>query len=172
MTGMPDALRQAPYLAKLDPTLLKEPAERIHERNYRGGEVILLEGERCKGLDFVVSVRVKVFKLELPSGVLISGPYPYDRRPSVSRRGCQGGQASPGLDLGTRNPRRRCWRGASARLTQHQIAAMTVSVGRVAQHALKSLERDFPIKLEQARVVILDPKALERWGERGPSPSS
>ncbi|MBI3086509.1 MAG: winged helix-turn-helix domain-containing protein, partial [candidate division NC10 bacterium] len=37
------------------------------------------------------------------------------------------------------------------------------------QRALKALERDGAIRLARARVVILDPKALERWSE---SPSS
>ncbi len=53
--------------------------------------------------------------------------------------------------------------GACARLTQHQIAAMTGSVREVVQRALKALEKDGAIRLERARVVVLDPKALERW---------
>lgn len=61
--------------------------------------------------------------------------------------------------------------GACARLTQHQIAAMTGSVREVVQRALKALERDGAIRLERARVVILDPRALERWSESGSSPA-
>lgn len=61
--------------------------------------------------------------------------------------------------------------GACARLTQHQIAAMTGSVREVVQRALKTLERDGAIRLERARVVILDPRALERWSESGSSPA-
>ena len=55
--------------------------------------------------------------------------------------------------------------GACARLTQHQIAAMTGSVREVVQRALKTLEKDSAIRLERARVVVLDAKALERWSE-------
>ena len=55
--------------------------------------------------------------------------------------------------------------GACARLTQHQIAAMTGSVREVVQRALKTLEKDNAIRLERARVVVLDAKALERWSE-------
>lgn len=62
--------------------------------------------------------------------------------------------------------------GACARLTQHQIAAMTGSVREVVQRALKALERDGAIRLERARVVILDPRALERWSESTGSATS
>jgi len=55
--------------------------------------------------------------------------------------------------------------GACARLTQQQIATMTRSVREVVQRALKALEKDGAIRLERARVVVLDPKALERWSE-------
>ena len=68
-----------------------------------------------------------------------------------------------------------CGRGKGstcARLTQHQIAAMTGSVREVVQRALKALERDGAIRLERARVVVLDPKALERWSETAGSPAS
>jgi ABC-type oligopeptide transport system ATPase subunit len=59
-----------------------------------------------------------------------------------------------------------------ARLTQHQIAAMTGSVREVVQRALKALERDGAIRMERARVVVLDPKALERWSESTGSPAA
>lgn len=55
--------------------------------------------------------------------------------------------------------------GACARLTQHQIATITGSVREVVQRALKALQRDGAIRMERARVVILDPKPLERWSE-------
>jgi hypothetical protein len=45
-------------------------------------------------------------------------------------------------------------------------------VREVVQRALKALERDGAIRLERARVVILDPKALERWSEAPASPAS
>jgi len=61
--------------------------------------------------------------------------------------------------------------GACARLTQQQIAAMTGSVREVIQRALKALERDGVIRMERARVVVLDPKALERWSETSASSS-
>jgi len=35
----------------------------------------------------------------------------------------------------------------------------------VIQRALKALERDGAIRLKRGRVVILDPNALERWGD-------
>lgn len=51
------------------------------------------------------------------------------------------------------------------RLTQHEIAAMTGSVREVVQRALKTLERDGAIRMERARVIVLDQKALERWSD-------
>ncbi|MBI3086399.1 MAG: winged helix-turn-helix domain-containing protein [candidate division NC10 bacterium] len=48
---------------------------------------------------------------------------------------------------------------------------MTGSVREVVQRALKALERDGAIRLERARVLILDPRALERWSESGSSPA-
>ena len=41
----------------------------------------------------------------------------------------------------------------------------TGSVREVVQRALKTLEKDGVIRLERARVIILDPKALERWSD-------
>jgi len=55
--------------------------------------------------------------------------------------------------------------GACARLTQHELAAMTGSVREVVQRALKNLEQDGAIRMERARIVILDHVALERWSE-------
>jgi CRP-like cAMP-binding protein len=63
MAVMADVLRQVPYFARLDATLLTELAGQIHQRKYKAGEVILLEGEPCEGLYFVISGRVKVFKV-------------------------------------------------------------------------------------------------------------
>lgn len=42
---------------------------------------------------------------------------------------------------------------------------MTGSVRGVVQRALKALEKDGAIRLKRARVIVLDPKALERWSE-------
>ncbi len=55
--------------------------------------------------------------------------------------------------------------GARAQLTQQQVATMTGSVREVVQRALKALEKDGAIRLERVRIVVLDPKALERWSE-------
>lgn len=227
MTAMPDVLRQVPYFAKLDATLLKELTGQVRERKYKAGEVVLLEGEPCEGLYFVVSGRVKVFKVSgegkeqvlriLGPGrtfndvpVFDGGPNPgsiatlepstighlpkgavlalVEKHPEVamavirllatrlraltlmiedlSLRGVVARVAKLLLD---------CTRGhqtlvegeggACARLTQHQIAAMTGSVREVVQRALKVLEKDGAIRMERARVVVLDPKALERWSE-------
>ncbi len=67
MTVMPDVLRQVPYFARLDATFLKELAGQIRERKYKAGEVVLLEGDPCEGLYFVIVGRVKVFRgIECP----------------------------------------------------------------------------------------------------------
>jgi CRP/FNR family transcriptional regulator len=59
--------------------------------------------------------------------------------------------------------------GACARLTQQQIAAMTGSVREVVQRALKTLEREGAIRMQRARIHILDPECLARWAESLPS---
>lgn len=51
---------------------------------------------------------------------------------------------------------------ACARITQQEIATMIGSVREVVQRSLKELERAGAIKLERARVSIVDIKALER----------
>lgn len=227
MSAMVDVLRQVPYFAELEAGLLKELVDQVRERKYRAGEIILLEGEPCQGLYFVISGRVKVFKVSgegkeqvlrvLGSGrtfndvpVFDGGPNPgsiaamepcdigflpkakvlalVEKHPKVaaavihllasrlraltlmiedlSFRGVVARVAKLLLD---------CTRGhqtlvegpggACARLTQQQIAAMTGSVREVVQRALKALEKDGAIKLERARVLVLDVKALERWSE-------
>jgi CRP/FNR family transcriptional regulator len=55
--------------------------------------------------------------------------------------------------------------GACTRLTQQQIAAMTGSVREVVQRALKIFERDGAIRMQRARIQILDPERLARWTE-------
>lgn len=42
---------------------------------------------------------------------------------------------------------------------------MAGSVREVVQRALKALEKDGAITLERGRVLVVDPKALERWSE-------
>jgi CRP-like cAMP-binding protein len=234
MTTMPDALRQVPYFAELDSSLVKDLAGQVRERKYRAGDVVLLEGEPCDGLYFVISGRVKVFKVsgEGKEQVLrILGPGRTFNDVPVFDGGLNPGSIAtlepstvghipkgavlalvenhPHVamavirllatrlraltlmieDLSLRGVVARvakllldCTRGhqtlfedadgACARLTQHQIAAMTGSVREVVQRALKALERDGAIRLERARVVVLDPKALERWSESTGLPAS
>ena len=60
-------------------------------------------------------------------------------------------------------------------LTQHQIATMVGSVREVVQRALALLlgrggpelaaEKDGAIQMERGRIVVLDPKSLERWSQ-------
>lgn len=57
-----EPLRSIPYFAELEAAALKDLARYIRTRAYRRGETVLLEGEPCPGLYFVVSGRVKVFK--------------------------------------------------------------------------------------------------------------
>jgi CRP/FNR family transcriptional regulator len=52
---------------------------------------------------------------------------------------------------------------ACTRITHEEIAAMTGSVREVVQRALKELERAGAIRLERARIRILDPELLEAW---------
>ena len=52
---------------------------------------------------------------------------------------------------------------ACARITQQEIATMIGSVREVVQRSLKKLERAGAIKLERARVRVLDVAALERF---------
>ena len=227
MTTMPDVLRQIPYFAELEASFLKALATQIRERKYKSGEVVLLEGEPCEGLYFVVNGRVKVFKVsgEGKEQVLrILGPGRTFNDVPVFDGGTNPGSIAtlePSIvghipkgavlalvekhsqvamavirllasrlraltlmieDLSLRGVVARvakllldCTRGhqtlvegeggACARLTQHQIATMTGSVREVVQRALKALKRDGAIRLERARVVVLDSRALEHWSE-------
>jgi CRP/FNR family transcriptional regulator len=231
---MPDVLRQVPYFAEMDAVLLRELTGLVRERTYKAGELILLEGESCEGLYFVVSGRVKVFKVSgegkeqvlriLGPGrtfndvpVFDGGPNPgsietmepstigflpkaqvlalVEKHPRVAMaviRLLASRMRSLTLmieDLSLRGVMARvakllldCTRGhqtvvegagnACARLTQHQIATMTGSVREVVQRALKALEKDGAIRLERARVVVLDVKTLERWIEASGPPAS
>jgi CRP/FNR family transcriptional regulator len=56
-------LGQVPYFAGLDPGLLAQLAAEARERRCAAGEQVLAEGEPCQGLSFVVSGRVKAFKV-------------------------------------------------------------------------------------------------------------
>jgi CRP/FNR family transcriptional regulator len=192
--------------------------------------MVLLEGEPCEGLGFVVSGRVKVVKLSadgkeqvlrlLGPGrtfndvpVFDGGPNPssvqavapsvigllpkaavqslVDTQPKVAAavirvlasrlraltvviedlalRGVVARVAKLLLDCARGHPALLEGPGGTCqhRLTQQEIAAMTGSVREVVQRALKSLERDGAIRMERARVVVLDPMVLERWSESG-----
>lgn len=221
------ALQQIPYFAELGADLLRDLAGQVCVRPYRTGEIILLEGAACEGLYFVITGRVKVFKLSgegreqvlriLGPGrtfndvpVFDGGPNPagmaaieestvgfipkaqvialVENEPVVAKAVIRVLAARLRAltlvieDLSLRSVVARVAKvlsdytrgheilvegtvGVSARLTQQQIAAMTGSVREVVQRALKALERDGAIKLERARIVVLDPKALERWSE-------
>jgi CRP-like cAMP-binding protein len=234
MIAMADVLRQVPYFAELDATPLKDLAGQVRERKYKAGEVVLLEGEPCEGLYFVVSGRVKVFKISgegkeqvlrilgpgrtfndvpvfdggsnpgsiatlepstvghIPKGAVLALVEKHSRVAMAAIRLLASRLRALTLmieDLSLRGVVARvakllldCTRGqqtvvegapsACARLTQHQIAAMTGSVREVVQRALKALERDGAIRMERARIVVLDPKALERWSETTGSPAS
>ncbi|HYL81373.1 MAG TPA: Crp/Fnr family transcriptional regulator [Candidatus Acidoferrum sp.] len=224
---MTKALRQVPYFADLESDALEGLAAQVRERKLEAGELILLESDPCEGLYFVISGRVKVFKLsaEGKEQVLrVLGPGRSFNDVPVFDGGSNPGSVAameaatvclipktrilamveqhPKMakavirllasrlraltlmieDLSLRGVAARvakllldCTRGdqtlvedgagACARLTQHQIAAMTGSVCEVVQRALKALEEDGALRLERARVVVLDPKTLERWSE-------
>ncbi len=228
MTTMASALRQVAYFADLDDARLRDLAGSVRERKYEAGDMVLLEGEPCEGLGFVLSGRVKVFKVsaEGKEQVLrLLGPGRTFNDVPVFDGGTNPGsiqaleacsiglvpkaavlalvQSQPKVaaavirvlasrlraltlvieDLSLRGVVARvakllldCSRGHPAilegpggtcqhRLTQHEIAAMTGSVREVVQRALKALERDGAIRMERARVIVLDQKALERWSE-------
>ena len=232
MTVTTETIRKIPYFAELDDTALKELSGRVRGRKVQAGEVILLEGERCEGLYFVVSGRVKVFKLsgegkeqvlrilgvgrsfnDVP--VFDGGPNPgsvaalepssigflpkthvlalVEKHPKVAAavirllasrlraltlmiedlafRGVMARVAKLLLDCSRGHQTlMEGGGGACARLTQHQIATMTGSVREVVQRALKTLEKDGAIRLERARVVVLDPAILALWSESSGSP--
>jgi CRP-like cAMP-binding protein len=63
MATMAATLRQVPYFANLDEARLRVLAASVRERKCDTGTMVLVEGEPCEGLGFVVSGRVKVFKV-------------------------------------------------------------------------------------------------------------
>lgn len=65
VSGLNEALREVPYFAELDDVTLAQTASDVRTRSYRAGELILMEGARCRGLTFVISGRVKVFKVSV-----------------------------------------------------------------------------------------------------------
>ncbi len=227
MAGIAQSLRQVPYFSDLDDAQLRALARSVRERKYGAGEMVLLEGEPCEGLCFVLAGRVRVFKVSadgkeqvlrvLGAGRTFNDVPVFDGGPNPgSIQAVEAStiglvpraailalvQAEPKValavlrvlasrmraltliieDLSLRGVVARvarllldCSRGRPTvmegeatchhRLTQHEIAAMTGSVREVVQRALKTLERDGAIRMERARVVILDQKVLERWSE-------
>lgn len=57
-----DVLRKIHYFSGLDTPALTEVAGAVRERNTKAGEHILLEGEPCEGLYFVVRGQVRLIK--------------------------------------------------------------------------------------------------------------
>jgi CRP/FNR family transcriptional regulator len=228
MTAMAATLRQVPYFTELDEARLRTLAASVRERRYDAGAMVLVEGEPCEGLGFVVSGRVKVFKMSaegkeqvlrllgpgrtfndvpvfdggsnpgsiqavepsvigtVPKAVVASLVESHPKVAAAVIRVLASRLRSLTLmieDLSLRGVVARvakllydCTQGHPAlvedpagichhRLTQHEIATMTGSVREVVQRALKTLERDGVIRMERARVVVLDAQALERWSE-------
>jgi CRP/FNR family transcriptional regulator len=62
MSVATEALRRVPYFAPLDDAGISHLAAHATRRTYEKGEIVLVEGERCDGLHFVLAGRVKVYK--------------------------------------------------------------------------------------------------------------
>jgi CRP/FNR family transcriptional regulator len=220
-------LAGVPYFVGLDERGAERLGRQVGERKYRTGELILEEGGDCRGLYFVMTGQVKMYKTSLEGkeqvlrilgpgrtfndvSVFDGGPNPasvaalenstvgFIPTDAVLSVVAQEPQVSAAVirtlasrlraltelveDLSLRGVTARvakllldCARGhhtmaegaptACDRLTQQQLAAMTGSVREVVQRSLKTLERDGAIRLERARVVVLNLKVLERWTE-------
>jgi len=65
--SLTDALRQCPFFAELDDQALAQVARQVIRRTFRRGEMILLEGEPCPGVYFIVRGQVRVYRLS-PEG--------------------------------------------------------------------------------------------------------
>ncbi len=62
MSTTNDFLRSLPYFAELSPADLRSVRECIAARDFDKGEIVMLEGEPCRGLYLVRSGSVRVFK--------------------------------------------------------------------------------------------------------------
>ncbi len=62
-----ETLRQLPFFSKLSQDELAEVASQVHERTFRRGEIILLEGEAPEAVYFVVHGQVRIYRLS-PEG--------------------------------------------------------------------------------------------------------
>jgi len=60
---MAEILRAVPYFATVDADSLTMLLAQVRGQKYEAGETVLTEGEPCKGLYFIVSGRVKAYKL-------------------------------------------------------------------------------------------------------------
>ncbi len=227
MAVTPDTIRAIPYFAELDAGALAELAARTRLRACARGELVLDEGESCDGLTFVVTGRVKVFKLSADGReqvVKILGPgHTFNDVPlfdgganpaSVAALDASTVGLIPATDVHAIVERDRrvtravirllaarlraltvlvedlAFRGVVARvarllldcahgdsallegaetactaLTQQQIAGMTGTVREVVQRALKVLEREGAVRMERARVVVVDVDALAALAE-------
>jgi len=58
-----ELLREFPFFAGLDEQTHAELLASAHTRRYAKGETLFLEGEPCKGLFFIQSGRIKIYKL-------------------------------------------------------------------------------------------------------------
>ena len=67
MTAIAEALRKWPFFSELGEDQLAEVVSHVHERTFRRGEVILLEGEAPQAVYFIVRGQVRVYRLS-PEG--------------------------------------------------------------------------------------------------------
>lgn len=67
MTAIAEVLRKWPFFSELGEDELAEVASHVHERTFRCGEVILLEGEAPRAVYFIVHGQVRIYRLS-PEG--------------------------------------------------------------------------------------------------------
>jgi CRP/FNR family cyclic AMP-dependent transcriptional regulator len=67
VTVIAEILRKWPFFSELGEDELAEVASRFHERTFRRGEVILLEGQEPQAVYFVVHGQVRIYRLS-PEG--------------------------------------------------------------------------------------------------------
>lgn len=65
MASIAQTLSQLPFLAGLDDDVLQEMAAHIHERTFSPGQVVILEGDPCQAVYFVVRGLVRTSRLSL-----------------------------------------------------------------------------------------------------------
>ena len=65
MAIITENLRELPFFSELGEDELAEVASRVHERTFRRGEMILLEGEAPQAVYFIVHGQVRVYRLSL-----------------------------------------------------------------------------------------------------------